>query len=75
MTRISDSAAIDKVANALIDTDPFASGRKKNSETVQSLQSGIKTFGSVAGGFIPGAGMICSIASAVLGGFAAAFGT
>ena len=71
MTRISDSAAIDRVANALTNTDPFASGRKKNSETVQAIQGGLGALGSVN----PALGMFCSAVSAVIGGFAAFFGT
>lgn len=75
MTRISDSAAIDRVANALTNTDPFASDRKKNSESVQAIQGGLKAFGSAAGPFAPALGMLCSAVSAVIGGVAAICGT
>ena len=69
---IDKTSELNRVANSLSDHDIFSSGSKKPSE---ALQDGIKQFASGAGSLIPGASMFCNIASAVLGGIAAVFGT
>ena len=72
---IDKTSEVNKIANSLSDTDFFSGTGKKHSKEVEALQSGIKEFGATAGSFIPGASMICGIASALLGGIAAALGT
>ena len=72
MTRIDQAAETNRIANSLSTVNLSDSGGRKPSE---ALQDGIKQFSAGAGSLIPGASMFCSIASAVLGGIAAVFGT
>ena len=70
--RIDQSSEVNRIANSIVDNDFISGSSKKPSEV---LQAGIKEFASGAGSLIPGASMFCNIASAVLGGIAAVFGT
>ena len=72
---IDKTSQLNNVANSLDSTDFFSGSGKKHSKEVEALQTGIKQFGAGIGSFFPGASMICNIASAVLGGLAAALGS
>lgn len=72
---IDKTSEVNKIANSLTDTDFFSGSGRKQSKEVENLQNGIKAFGSGIGSLIPGASFFCGIASAVLGGIAAALGS
>ena len=72
---IDKTSELNKITNSLGDTDFFSGGGKKHSKEVEALQSGIKEFGAGIGSLIPGFGAIAGIASAILGGLAAIFGS
>lgn len=72
---IDRSSEVNKVANSLSDNDFFGGSGKKHSKEIEALQTGIKEFGAGIGSFIPGFGAIAGIASAILGGLAAVFGS
>jgi hypothetical protein len=73
---IDRTSEVNSIANGIINDTGFISGStKKHSEVVEALETGIKTFGSSVGKFIPGAEAFCAVASAVLGFVAGLLGT
>ena len=73
---IDRTSQVNSIANGITNSTGFISGNtKKHSEAVEALDTGIKSFGSTVGKFIPGAEAVCAFASAALGFVAGLLGT